>query len=446
MSTNITSRAATRSAATETETHRAANAKRAAMASLFGGMLEYYDFYIYATAAALVFNRVFFDSDGVAATLASLATFGVAYVARPFGAIVLGHFGDRVGRKQVLIIILLLMGVATFLIGCLPSAAQIGIWAPILLVVLRLLQGVSAGAETATASTLTIEVAPEGKRARYVVWSPNGIVAGFVLASVVFVPIAMMPEEQLFAWGWRIPFWASFLVLIVGYLVRRKLEEPEAFLEARESNELAAMPLFEVLRDNRAAVLRVALCALFALTNTIVAVWGLSFATGAVGLERSTMLWVAVASNVLAFFTQPLLAALSDKIGRKPLFLGGAVGCGVLIFPYFQVLASGNVPLIFLMAFLLTSLAYGALNATYATFFAEMFPLRTRNTGMAVGIQLGFVLVGFAPAIASLLTASNPTNWMPVAIFVAITNIIAGASALSAKETAHTPLKELGKS
>lgn len=424
---------------------KARNAKRAAMASLFGGMLEYYDFYIYATAAALVFNRVFFDSDGVGATLASLATFGVAYVARPFGAIILGHFGDRAGRKQVLITILIMMGAATFLISCLPTAQSIGMWAPALLVFLRLIQGISAGAETATASTLTIEVAPEGQRGRYVVWSPNGIVAGFILASLVFLPIAAMPEEQLFAWGWRIPFWASFLVLIVGYLVRQRLEEPEAFKDAQKEDKLAAKPLVEIFTTHRAAVIRVALCALFALTNTIVAVWGLSFAVEIGGVSRPTMLWVAVSANALAFVAQPLMAILSDRIGRKPVFIAGAIGCGVLIFPYFAVVTSGDIMGIFLISFAITSLAYSALNASYATFFAEMFPLQTRNTGMAVGIQMGFVLVGFAPAIASLLTAKDPTNWMPVAIFVAVVNLIALVSASTAKETAHTKLENLGQ-
>ncbi|HZB18233.1 MAG TPA: MFS transporter, partial [Blastococcus sp.] len=262
--------------------------RKAALASFVGSMLEYYDFFIYGAAAGLVFPTVFFaDSDPATATLLSLATFGVAYVARPIGAVIIGHFGDRVGRKKMLVLTLLLMGASTFLIGALPSYAAIGVAAPILLVVLRVLQGLSAAGEQSGANSLTMEHAPEGRRGFFTSFTLSGTQAGLILATLVFIPVTALPDDALFSWGWRVPFFLSVVVVAVGYWVRRTLPETAEFEKVEEEGAVAKLPVAVLFRDHWASVLRVVLCALVSVVSTIVATWSLAWATNDLGLERS---------------------------------------------------------------------------------------------------------------------------------------------------------------
>ncbi|HEY5852985.1 MAG TPA: MFS transporter [Aldersonia sp.] len=421
--------------------------KRAAVASFLGSMLEYYDFYIYASAAALVFGRVFFPSANPAAgTLLALATFGVAYIARPVGAVLLGHFGDRVGRKRIMLLTLVMMGVSTFLIGCLPTYAAIGVAAPIMLVLLRVLQGISAAGEQSGANALTLEHAPMGRRAFFTSWTLTGTQAGFILATIVFLCVAGLPEEALLSWGWRVPFWFSFLVVVLAYVVRRKLEEPEVFVEEQEHHEVAKFPVVELFRTHTADVLRVMLCAFVAVCGTVFSVFGLAFATShEVGVSKTEMLLVAVSANLLALAMQPALAILADKIGRKPVFITGVLGCSVMIFVYFNAIMSGNLALIFLGALVLTGVCYSAPNAIWPSFYAEMFNTKIRFSGIAIGTQLGFAAAGFAPTIAWTLVGDSRTNWLPVAILVAVCCVVSAASAATARETYKVPLTKLGK-
>lgn len=418
---------------------------RAAVASMVGGALEYDDNYIYALAPALVFGHVFFPPEaGGAATLALLATFAVSYVARPLGAILLGHMGDRIGRKTVLVVILVLMGTCTFVVGLLPGYAQIGLWAPVLLVILRILQGISVGGETAAATVLTIEVAPEGRRAFFTSWAPNGIVAGFVLATLVFIPISAMPSEDLYAWGWRIPFLLSVTVTIAGFVIRAKLDEPEAFAEAKDDDALVKVPVLEVFRSHWAAIIRVVFCSLAFAIDTVIKVYALTFATTQYGIPDSTMLGVLIVSHIGALVTQPLIAKIADRVGRKPVFVIGNLGCAAMIFAYFLAIESQNIPLLYLTGFVSVACAYAAINATFPSFFAEMFNLKVRQTGMALGQQIGLIAAGFAPSVYLALSANDPANWMPVAIISALIAVVAAIAALTAPETARTPLDELG--
>lgn len=420
------------------------NARRAALASFAGGTLEYYDNYIYALASALVFGPAFFPGAGATATLASLATFGVSYVARPLGAVILGHFGDRIGRKNVLVFILVLMGTATFLVGCLPTFAQAGVWAPVLLVTLRIIQGISVGGETAASSSLTIEVAPEGQRAYFTSWAPNGIVGGFALANMAFLALAALPHDQLMSWGWRAPFWASIVVTAAGFVIRRKLAEPEIFQEAKAGHTLVRLPVVEVFRTHWVAILRVTLCSLAFAVDTIVNVFGLSYATGTGGIPQATMLWIMILTHLAALLTQPVLARLADVIGRKAVFIAGNVGSILMVFAFFASIGSKSVLLVGLASFLMVTVAYAAINASYPSLFGEMFSMKVRNTGMALGIQLGLIAAGFAPAIATAMV-SGTHAWMPVAIVSAAVSLIAAATTLTAKETFRTPLTELGR-
>jgi MFS family permease len=419
--------------------------RKAALASFVGSMLEYYDFFIYGAAAGLVFPDVFFpESDPNTAVLLSLATFGVAYVARPIGAVIIGHFGDKVGRKKMLVLTLLMMGLSTFLIGALPSYGAIGVAAPALLVLLRILQGLSAAGEQSGANSLTLEHAPDHKRGFFTSFTLEGTQAGLILANLVFLVVAMLPEDQLLSWGWRIPFFLSALVVAVGYWVRRSLPETPEFEKVEEAHAVAKLPVAVLFRHHPAAVLRVVLCALVSVVSTIIGTWSLAHGTKIVGLERSTLLWMVISANVVALVSLPLWAKLSDRIGRRPVFAFGALASAVLAFPFLWALQQGNVALIYVFGILLSGVTYSAANGIWPAFYGEMFDTRVRYSGTAIGTQIGFALGGFSPVIAAAIVNESSGGWVPVALLTAGAAAVAGLCALTARETAHTPTAQLG--
>ena len=418
---------------------------KAALASFLGSTLEYYDFFIYGTAAALVFPQLFFPSDNPAVgVVAAFATFGVAYIARPLGGIVMGHFGDRLGRKNVLLFTLMLMGMASLGIGLLPTYSAVGFWAPVLLVLARLLQGFSAGAESAGASTLTLEHSPEGKRGFFTSFVMTGYASGMVLSTVVFIPIANLPEEALMSWGWRIPFLMSIAVLALAFWVRTRLEETPVFEDAQDAGAVKKLPLGEVLKYQRSDVLRVLAMSIFSVMQTIFTVFGLSYATTHAGFERSEILTVNAVAIGLSMFAMPLAARLSDKIGRKPLMATAMIGCSVGIFGYFLALSSGNIWMVFIASFVFMTLLYSCFNGVWPGFFAELFAAPVRYSGMALGNQLGLVLAGFGPMIGGLLMGAGPMGWLPVAVFGVGCAVVALVAVLVGRDTAHTPIDELG--
>jgi MFS family permease len=420
--------------------------RKAALASWIGSAVEYYDFFIYGTAAALIFPKVFFSkSDPTAAAIAAFATFGVAYLARPFGAVALGHIGDKFGRKKVLTFTLLLMGFSTFLIGILPTYEQVGLLAPVLLVVARLLQGVSAAGEQAGASSMTLEHAPTRRRAFYTSFTLSGTQGGLILATFVFLPLSRLPPDQLLSWGWRIPFFLSAIVVAVGFWVRRTLPETPAFEEENREHGQAKLPIATLFREHAADVMRVIFAALVSVVSTIFAVFTLSYAVNTMHISRSTMLMVLVLANVVALGAIPAWATLADRIGRKPVFILGALGCAVFIWPYVWAISRADITLIFVFGILLSGIIYSAANGVWPALYGEMFDTRVRLSGVAIGTQIGFALGGFAPAISAAVLRPGPNGWVPVALFTAVTAAIAAVSVATARETYLAPMNELGR-
>ncbi len=320
-----------------TEYHK--TPKKAAASGWIGSALEYYDFFIYAQAAALVFPNIFFPkTDPQVAIVAAFATFGVGYVARPIGAFVLGHWGDTHGRKNMLVLCMMMIGASTLLVAFLPTYDQVGLLAPALLVILRLIQGFAVGGEISGASAMIIEHSPFGRRGYYGSFTLQGVQAGQVLAAAVFLPLsAVMSEEAFQSYGWRIPFLLSVVVVIAGLIIRRKVDETPAFLEEESHGEVPAAPIVQAVKESGTDMLRVFCMALLNVVPTTVNTFGATFATNeAYGNDFSTTtyLWISVVGNIIAVVLIPFVGNLSDRIGRRPCMIVGAVGSAVLGYLY----------------------------------------------------------------------------------------------------------------
>lgn len=421
--------------------------RKAATAAFLGSTLEYYDFFIFGTAAALVFPALFFPEGNPAVALAaSFASFGVAYLARPLGGLVMSHFGDRIGRKRVLLIVLMIMGVASLGIGLLPTYGQVGVVATILLVLCRLAQGFSAGAEAAGASSLTIEHSPEGRRGFFTSFVMTGYAAGMVLSTVVFIPITALPEEHLMSWGWRVPFWLSIVVLAIAMWIRLRLDETPVFQEEVEKAEdKKKIPAREVLRYQAPDVLRVLLMSLFAVMQTLFTVLGLNYATAQAGFSQPHILTVNAVAIGLSMVVMPYAGYLSDRLGRRVLMLTAMLGCTATFFLYFLALGTGSIWWVLGASVLFMTIFYSAYNGVWTSFFGELFAAPVRYTGMAMGNQLGLMVAGFGPMIGGLLLSDGEFGWIPVAIFGAVCALLGVGAVFSARETADTPAARLGE-
>lgn len=417
---------------------------KAALASFMGSAVEYYDFFIFGSAAALIFPHIFFPDADTNAAVMSLATFGFAYIARPIGAIILGHFGDRIGRQKVLMFTLVLMGASTFAIGCLPTFDQVGWLAPILLVVARLMQGLSAAGEQAGASSMSLEHAPDHRRSFFTSWTLTGTQGGQILAALIFIPVVALPDEIKFGIGWRIPFWLSAVVVVVTFFIRRSLHETPEFEKAKKNNEIAKLPLAVLLRFHWKDVLRVVLCAFIAAVSTVYGTLAISYGKTIGNMDESITLWLVVAGNIGALLTQPLFGMLADKIGRKPVFIYGALASAAAMPFYLRSMETSNTMLQFGLSLLVFSCAYAAANAVWPSFYAEMFSSQVRFSGLAIGTQLGFLMAGFAPSIVAALGGLQPGGWVQISLFTAAIALIASLSALTARETYRVPTSQLG--
>jgi MFS family permease len=394
-------------------TEHAKQPKKAAASGWIGSALEYYDFFIYAQAAALVFPNIFFPSNNPqVAIVAAFATFGVGYVARPIGAFVLGHWGDTHGRKNVLVLCMLLMGGSTFLVALLPTYNAVGVLAPALLVFLRLVQGFAVGGEISGASAMILEHAPFGRRGYFGSFTLQGVQAGQIIAAAVFLPLsAVMSPDAFQSWGWRIPFILSVVVVIAGYIIRRRVDETPAFQEEAEHGEVPKAPIVQAVSENGSDMLRVICMALMNAIPTAVTVFGATFATSAsygVGMSTTAYLWVSVVGNVVAVILIPFVGNLTDRIGRRPVMIFGCLASGILAYPYLYFVSQDNLPMAFLFAMLMWGVVYQGYNAVFPSFYQELFPTKTRVTAFAVSQNIGTLITAFLPTIYAALVGPTP--------------------------------------
>ena len=411
--------------------------RQVAAASFIGTAIEWYDFFLYGTAAALVFPALFFpEFSETAGRLASASTYAVGFVARPIGGLVFGHFGDRIGRKTMLVLSLLIMGIATALIGLLPTFESIGILAPILLVVLRFCQGIGVGGEWGGAVLMAVEHSPQGRRGYYGSWPQMGVPAGLLLANLVFFASSTyIPEEQFLAWGWRIPFLVSIVLVGVGLFIRLRLLETPAFQQVQESGTEAPMPIIDVLRTYPKNVL-LAMGMRIAENGTfyVLTVFVLTYVAGQLGLDQNTGLIGVLIAAALGLLTIPLFGALSDKIGRRRVYLIGAVFSLVFAFPFFWMLNTGSSVLIWLAIVLGVNIGHDAMYGPQAAFFSELFGTRVRYSGASLGYQLASVLAGgLSPLIATALLGYY--GWQAVALYTAGMAVITVVATYLAAET-----------
>ena len=439
-----------------TETHDTAQTPpensivKVVFASLVGTAVEWYDFFLYGSAAALVFGPLFFpSSDPVTGTLLAFGTYALGFVARPLGGVVFGHFGDRVGRKKMLVVALMMMGLATFAIGLLPTYATIGLAAPILLLVCRLLQGFAVGGEWGGAVLMVSEHGPDSQRGFWSSWPQAGVPLGNVLATgVLFILASVQSDADFEAWGWRIPFLLSAVLVLIGLWVRLQLEESPVFAEAKEQiaekgEQDSHMPILEVIRTYPKEVfiamgMRLAENISYYIFTIVV----ITYAKDFLKLDTDLILQMLLIGAVFQFFLIPALGALSDKVGRRPLYLTGAVGVAVWSFFFLDLASSQSGPKV-LLAVAVGLFFHSLMYAPQAAFFSELFGTSVRYTGASVGYQLASIFAGaLAPLIAvELLRSGDGDNTLAVALYVSAASVITIIAVFFAKETRGSSMR-----
>lgn len=399
-----------------------ASSKKVLFASLMGSSIEWFDYFLYATTAALVFGKVFFPTtDPVVGLMLSYLTFSLTFFIRPLGGFIFAHIGDRIGRKKTLVITLSLMGGATVAIGLLPGYDQIGIWAPILLILLRLIQGLGIGGEWGGALLLAYEYAPKNRKGFFGSVPQMGVTIGMVLATLAMTVMSTsLTEEQFLSWGWRVPFLLSAILVFLGLWMRKGIDETPAFKQAKASGNVAKIPLVETLRYHWRAVL-VAVGIKFVETAPfyIFSTFIVSYATSSLGFDRITVLNAVMVATLITTLMIPIMGRLSDSVGRKKMFVGGAVLMALFTFPYFMLLEQRTTASLMIATVIGLGLVWAPITAVLGTLFSEIFSTRVRYTGITLGYQIGAALAGgTAPLVATWLLTSYEGSWVPVAWYI----------------------------
>ncbi|MDF0725981.1 MFS transporter [Cytobacillus sp. S13-E01] len=420
-------------------------AKKALVASLIGSSIEWYDYFLYGTVAALVFSKLYFPSeDPSVGLMLAYASFAIPFFIRPLGGVIFSHIGDRIGRKKTLVMTLSLMGIATVLIGLLPSYETIGIWAPILLITLRLIQGLGIGGEWGGALLLAVEYAPDKKKGFFGSIPQMGVTIGMLLGTLSISLMTLLPDEAFLAWGWRVPFILSSILVFIGLWIRNGLDETPAFKEAQKTGNISKMPLIDTFKYHWRSVLlavgaKVVETAPFYIFSTFI----IAYATGTLGFERSSALNAVTIATLITTIMIPFMGIWSDKIGRKPIYIGGTIAMVLYAFPYFYLLSLGSVLWLTIATIIGLGIIWAPITAVLGTMFSEIFATNVRYTGVTVGYQLGAAIAGgTAPLIATALLATYNNSSTPVSIYIIITGIVSLIAIMLIRETRDIKLDQ----
>lgn len=409
-----------------------------AFASAIGTTIEWYDFFLYGVATPLVLNKVFFPNfDPVAGTLLAYTTFFVGFVSRPIGGIIFGHYGDRIGRKTVLILTLLIMGIATFLIGLLPTYASIGIWAPIALLVLRIFQGIGIGGEWGGAVLMAVEHSPTGRRGFYGSWPQIGVPAGLLLSAGVIYLLSYLPEADFFAWGWRIAFLLSAVLVALGLYIRLKILETPAFVKAKREEKVVAVPVVELFKTHgKNTLLGLGARYIEGVTFNIFGVFIVGYLTSTLNMSRQTALAGVMISSALMIVMLPIYGYLSDRIGRRKVFAIGALLIGILTFPSFWLMQSASPLLVWIAIAIPFAFIYPAVYGPQAALFSELFDTRVRYSGISFVYQFsGIFASGLTPIIATMLLTSGGNQPWLICLYVLAVSIVSALSVFLMNES-----------
>ncbi|MFB7639336.1 MFS transporter [Peribacillus butanolivorans] len=419
--------------------------RRILIASLVGSSIEWFDYFLYGTVAALVFNQLFFvNEDPTIGLLLSYASFALAFFIRPFGGVIFSHIGDRIGRKKTLVLTLSLMGVATFGMGLLPTYQAVGIWAPILLITLRLVQGLGIGGEWGGALLLAVEYAPAEKRGLFGAIPQMGVTIGMLLGTIALSIMTLLPESAFMTWGWRLPFIFSALLVFFGLWIRKGIDETPSFKKVKESGEVPKLPIVETLKNYWREVLiavgaKVVETAPFYIFSTFV----VSYATSTLGFSRAATLTAVMIATIITTILIPFMGMLSDKIGRKKLFIGGTIGMALFAFPYFWLLQQKSVLLLIIATVIGLGVIWAPITAVLGTMFSEIFDARIRYTGITLGYQIGAALAGgTAPLVATALLNRFNNSYVPVAIYIIFASLVSLAAIWAVKDRSNQKLDE----
>jgi len=420
--------------------------RRAVVGSVVGTALEWYDFFIYGTAAALVFGKLFFaEGDPATGTLLAFATFGVGFVFRPIGGILFGHIGDRIGRRATLVLTTAIMGLSTGMIGLLPTYESIGIWAAVLLVALRVVQGLGAGAEFGGASTLLAEHAPRRRRGFFTSFAQTGVQIGLLTGTLVFLLVGTLDDEALYSWGWRVPFLVSFALIGVALYVRLRVEESPVFKQMREQQTLVKLPIRDaIVRYPRNMMIGVGGHVADTALAYLMATFSVSYVTETLDLSRTVALTGVVLFSIAVIALQPVYGALSDRIGRRPLNLFSVVFTALFAFPFWLLVNTGEPVVIWLALLLMMTLGWAPMIAVQPAWYAELFGARVRYSAFASSREVGAAIAGFAPLVAAYLQGLlDGAPWLIAVLMIGLC-VISFVAFYAAQEGKDIDIEEMG--